>query len=437
MNRRTLGFFLVIGLAARPAASQVVPAAGYAAHTIATPGVVQGGVIRRGGAILVGQGSFGVGGEQVIRIDGGGSTTIATGFNSLGGIDLDPAGTLYVTDNGGNLAGAATGDTLFAVANALTITSAVTAVGSEVVPAGSIPFAMDTLVLPDGSILVSDAVGPGAGRVVRVSGSPAALSNFTTGLDFLGGLALTADGRVLVDNVDGSFVGAVLAYDQSGTPLGTVKGGLSGALAEVVDNDGNVLVSGGFTGDFSSSTVIAIAPDGTVSERAHGFGFSGEMFFDASRDELLVLDFGVTHIDAICRDRDGDGVCDADDDCPEVADADQTDTDGDGLGDACDPCTGGLTVAKPKISVTKLVAPAGHEALAVSGRFMPFPASPALDPVSTGARVVVTDTAGTLVDATIPAGAFDVVTERGWKTKNGAFKYTNRDGIEGIVNVTL
>lgn len=36
-------------------------------------------------------------------------------------------------------------------------------------------------------------------------------------------------------------------------------------------------------------------------------------------------------------DADGDGVADAIDNCPQVANADQTDTDGDGSGDACDP----------------------------------------------------------------------------------------------------
>ena len=37
-------------------------------------------------------------------------------------------------------------------------------------------------------------------------------------------------------------------------------------------------------------------------------------------------------------DSDGDGVPDARDNCPAVANADQRDTDGDGIGDACDPC---------------------------------------------------------------------------------------------------
>ncbi|RMG18507.1 MAG: hypothetical protein D6729_06975, partial [Deltaproteobacteria bacterium] len=37
-----------------------------------------------------------------------------------------------------------------------------------------------------------------------------------------------------------------------------------------------------------------------------------------------------------CLDGDGDGVCDGEDNCPLVVNADQTDTDGDGAGDACD-----------------------------------------------------------------------------------------------------
>ncbi len=40
----------------------------------------------------------------------------------------------------------------------------------------------------------------------------------------------------------------------------------------------------------------------------------------------------------LSTDSDGDGVPEATDNCPSVANADQADTDGDGLGDACDPC---------------------------------------------------------------------------------------------------
>jgi len=44
------------------------------------------------------------------------------------------------------------------------------------------------------------------------------------------------------------------------------------------------------------------------------------------------------HADAAQGDGDGDGVGDACDDCPDVADPDQSDADGDGIGSACDAC---------------------------------------------------------------------------------------------------
>ncbi|MGH8502164.1 MAG: thrombospondin type 3 repeat-containing protein [Gammaproteobacteria bacterium] len=55
-----------------------------------------------------------------------------------------------------------------------------------------------------------------------------------------------------------------------------------------------------------------------------------------SRPQGAACDIGSFELVTAAVDGDGDGVADSDDNCPLVANADQTDTDGDGLGDACD-----------------------------------------------------------------------------------------------------
>lgn len=425
-------------LSTRLAGAVVVPAPGYAVRSIALPGPVRGAVARRADAILVGQGAnFTAGAQSIIRLtEGGTPTTIAAGFNSLGGFDLGPDGTLYVvdncfSDNGDGCGTTVTGDTVYAIPDALTRTSAVAAAGQELVPAGTIPAAMDVLALRRGGALVSDSAGNDIGRVVRVAGGSS--TDLVTSLDFAGGLALACDRTLMVGDVDAdTFAGRVFRYSLRGRPDGTLAGGLSGAFAHVFDADANLLVSGGFTGDFSSSTVVAIAPNGTVTERAHGFGFSTEMAFDVLRDEALALDFGVAEISAICRDRDGDGECDADDNCPAVANAGQADADADGLGDVCD-CAAPVTLTGVKVKIGELTTPPGDETLRVKGEMtVPFPFAPALDPVANGMRLRITDTAGRILDASIPPGS-------GWEVNGAgtAWRYRNCSGLYGIDSVSL
>jgi hypothetical protein len=395
------------------AGAAVVPAPGFAVRTFPTPTAVQGGVVREGNGLIVGQGTFGSGGESIIRLEGAAATTIAEGFSSLGGFDTRGS-TLFVVDNcfGADFGcgNPTTGDTVYAIPNAFLRTSAVTAENSEFLPSGTFATPQDVHALPGTVLLVSDAVGVGAGRVAKVDG--ATVTNLITGLDFLGGL--DDDGSTLyVANVDGTFAGSVRRYDLAGvagTPLAT---GLSGSYGVAVAGP-SVLVTGGFTNDFSSSTLVGFDAGGTPTEWAHGFSFSGDVFWDASRGTALVLDFGATAVAAVCADADGDGVCDAD-------------------------CAAPAAVDKPKLKLRRQNTAPGDDALTFSGR-MTIPQSPALDPVTAGVRVAIDDADGrAVVDVVVPGGAYDAFTRTGWKVNGSGTTWTYRNpaGVVGITKVSV
>src|SRR5262249_52132051 len=130
-------------------------------------------------------------------------------------------------------------------------------------------------------------------------------------------------------------------------------------------------------------------------------------------------------------DSDGDGVCDQKDDCPTVANADQSDADHDGVGDACDPCTNIVPafVAKPKLTLSKLNTPAADETPSCGGEMtLPFPFSPPLDPIQRGMRLLVTGVTGdSIIDATLPPGAYASSTHAGWTTNASATVWTYRN----------
>ncbi|MCC6849768.1 MAG: metallophosphoesterase [Deltaproteobacteria bacterium] len=143
-------------------------------------------------------------------------------------------------------------------------------------------------------------------------------------------------------------------------------------------------------------------------------------------------------------DGDEDGVCDMEDLCPGEADPSQADTDGDGLGDACDPCTNGdaILAVKAKLTMQRLALPLGDDRFKLSGT-MTMP-SGAIDPSLDGLRVLIVDANGqTIVDATVPPGAYSAAAASGWRA-NGprtTFAYKNKGGtipsLAGIDKVVL
>lgn len=113
-------------------------------------------------------------------------------------------------------------------------------------------------------------------------------------------------------------------------------------------------------------------------------------------------------------DADGDLVCDEIDLCPAAADPGQEDGDGDGLGDACDPCTSGAAVLAGRLALSGFLTDPGDDSMRFTGRFA-IPTATALDPRTRGMRLVVEDALGkVLLDKTLPAGAWNEASGRGW-----------------------
>jgi hypothetical protein len=83
---------------------------------------------------------------------------------------------------------------------------------------------------------------------------------------------------------------------------------------------------------------------------------------------------------------------------------------------ACD-C---ISVAKPSVVIRKLDTPTGDDKLTFKGETtLPAPITPPLDPLASGLRLVLSDTAGSLIDLTLPGGAYSKPPGVGWKARIG------------------
>jgi cysteine-rich repeat protein len=136
-----------------------------------------------------------------------------------------------------------------------------------------------------------------------------------------------------------------------------------------------------------------------------------------------------------CGEECDDGIANGSNNCCSAT-CHVVDTDGDGVCDADDPCTGLTVVAKPTIVIGNLHTPPGDDTLSFKGQItLPAPFSPPIDPVTKGVRILIDDTQGTVLDATIPGGAFDLLTKTGWKVNKAGTTWTYRNGLGGILGI--
>lgn len=269
------------------AAAQVSTGPGYIYVPLLTSDLTQSCVQAGLGGTFVGQGpGFTPGGQRVVLIgESGVESVVATGFNSISDCAYDAAtDTLYVTDNSGELGGAVTGDTVFAIAAASSAPGA-TAAGNELVVAGSLPFAAGVALDAAGDVYVSSSGGAGTGSVVKVDAGT--LTPIIVGLDFASGMAFDAAGELLVAETLDSFESRVTRWDATGVFLDEVAGPsfTFGSYDAAFDGEARLIVTGAFGGNVVSMD----ATDGSTSPLASGLTFATGVDVDAFTGRVSIL----------------------------------------------------------------------------------------------------------------------------------------------------
>ena len=149
--------------------------------------------------------------------------------------------------------------------------------------------------------------------------------------------------------------------------------------------------------------------------------------------------------DEVLPDGDADTVCDLVDNCATTPNPDQQDDDLDDEGNACDACTNVATTAVKQtgIAIAKLHTPPGDDTLTINMTLESVPTSPAVDPLANGVRVILDnlDAPSTMLDATIPGGAYSKVSKLGWRVNRAGTSFTYKNAsltpISGIVAVNV
>jgi len=147
--------------------------------------------------------------------------------------------------------------------------------------------------------------------------------------------------------------------------------------------------------------------------------------------------------DVVKPDVDLDGLCDEQDNCPDTADPTFVDDDADGRGNVCDACTNTepVDIVNPTILLRRIHTPASDDTLKFAGT-VTVPTTPTIDPIAKGIRFRFEDPdTDTVLDVTIPGGAYNAALRVGWTATTAGWKYKNVGRIvpliQGVNAITL
>ncbi len=290
----TLGTAVTLGHAS--AGAQITPAPGYIHDAQLLGSTTQSCIaVGPGGTfVAIGPGFTANGQAVVLAKESGELRLVAFGFNSISDCAYDAAAdVLYVSDNAdsGELDGALTGDTVFAIPAASTA-SGLTAVGLELVPGNSVPSAAGLAVDAGGDVFISDAAGGGAGSVGRIDVGGPTLTPFATGLGLAAGLAFhPLSGSLLVaETRNGTFDAQVRAYNPGGTALPLFAGpsfafgSFDLAFVRNADDEISLLATGAFGG-----AVVAFDGSASQSPFVSGLTFASGVTFNPFTGRVEIL----------------------------------------------------------------------------------------------------------------------------------------------------
>ncbi len=197
-----------------------------------------------------------------------------------------------------------------------------------------------------------EALGPDLSYNGGIDAFVAKVKADGSGLDYCGYIGGSGEDRGYGITVDGSGHAYVTGYTRSDEatfpeavgPDLSYNGGMDAFVAKV-KVDGSGLDYCGYIGGSSEDKGYGIAVDGSGHAYVTGWTWSDETTFPDGDGFGTLGGPDTTHngssdafVAKICQDDDGDGICDADDNCPDTPNPGQEDGDGDGVGNACDNC---------------------------------------------------------------------------------------------------